>query len=169
MSFAGGPTPHRIDKNSQTYLGRVSVKPRKDVRWFFESASNHNQITTSLKRRLRDNFALPAIGSVDRPSSTDLGLDITILYYSTGVFFTVSGELFIPIFWRPIINLSGKLYRLDNDIVVKAVSIKERASWRDCFSHAFSRLSGSASLFGEEQMLVLLNRASLRLLHQLTQ
>lgn len=156
---------------NRIYLGNINILPRTDLRWYFESGNDniHKMIEGALKSQLRETFSLPPAENATSP--TDLAIDVSIPFYTTGVCGILSAYLIlIPIFRRPEIRLRCRLYNLESKKVLKVFVIKQRPSWREYFSHAFSWRTqfGSSPVFREEHMVILLNRASSRLLEQLS-
>ena len=131
-----------------------------------------SEIEGALHGELEEIFALAPASSADPVLKTDLCIDVYIPGYHTGMAETVDLSGWpIPFFWRPMIELKARLYRLHDRKLVRTFTVKERPAYRECFAVEFSW----RGMFGLDQpvddgsiaIAPLLNRASVRLLRKI--
>ena len=156
----------------RVFLGTVAVVPRSDFKRHFEdldwrwwSRAEETPSDGGLQELLREIFALPTTDSAGSVQESDLALDVFVAGHSAGGIIDLS-DVFLPLIWRPRLDLRARLYALSSGETVETFSVTERPRLREFLSR-FGILFGYGRLFGEREMEVLMNRASLKLLEKI--
>ncbi len=93
----------------------------------------------SLHATLLEIFSLPPASEVVAPTSTDLGLDVLIPSFQSGDHWEVSlGEIGLPIFWRPKVTVTGRLYYLKSQKTKRTFSVTRKMPWSEFVSRQFT-------------------------------
>lgn len=156
----------------RVYLGAMLVASSEEWKsldgWdLFKSVS----LEDGLRKSLHSAVNLPPIDSREERKESDLGLELVIVNYQGGEFSAFqTTELFIPIFWRPKVELKARLYNLATGKTVHSASSKKKTPWRQFFSRVFSfnGIFRFKPLFDVKDMEVLLCLAAIETLAKLT-
>ncbi len=165
----------------RVFLGTLAVVPRGDVKWVLEDmfGDSGQEIEGHLHDQLQEIFALAPASTADPVLKTDLGVDVFIPEYYGGeslsidlgdwMIWLIPLALLIPLFWRPKIELRARLYRLHDRKLVKTFAVRERPTYRECWSPDFSwrGMFGLKRPYGDSETARILDRASLRLLKKI--
>lgn len=165
----------------RVFLGNLAVVPRGDVRSVLEDmfGDSGQEIEGHLHDHMQEIFALAPASTADPVLKTDLGVDVYIPEYPAGesvpielhdwMILLIPLALLIPLFWRPKIELKARLYRLHDRKLVKTFTVRERPTYRECWSPDFSwrGMFGLKRPYGDRQIARLLDRASMRLLKRI--
>lgn len=119
-------------KKARVFLGSVDVMPRTDLKRHIEPSGvfQSESIDDSLRAALLEIFALPPAADVVAPEPADLGLDIVIPTHTSGDYIDVSlGGIGLPLFWRPRITVTGKLYHLQSRKTMRSFSVTRKMPW----------------------------------------
>jgi len=156
----------------RVYVGALLVASKEDLGcsdgWGLFKSEN---LEEGLRKSLNSAIDLPSVESNKTPKETDLVLDLVVVNHQGGEFNGFhSLEFFIPIFWRPKVEVSARLYNLaTGKTVYSAVSLK-KTPWGQFFSRAFSvnAVFRFKPLFGAKDMEILLCLAAIDVLEKLT-
>lgn len=147
------------------FLGTLAVVPRDDFKMLFDECGmfNKTDLDTGLRESLKEIFTLPSSAEAYPQRETDLVLDVMIPKYQSGEVLAVD---VIPVFWRPIIKVSARLYYLNSGKTKTTYTVVERMRWRDFISRLFSwrAVFSIKPLYDHEDMDYLLYKACHKLL-----
>ncbi|NJA05171.1 hypothetical protein HC024_05415 [Methylococcaceae bacterium WWC4] len=156
----------------RVYLGAMLVASSEEWEsldgWGIFQSMN---LGDGLRKYLYSAVNLPPIDSREDLRESDLGLELVVVNYRGGEFGAFqTTELFIPIFWRPKVELKARLYNLATGKTVHIASSKKNTPWGQFVSRIFSfnRMFRFKPLFDEEDMEVLLCLAAIETLAKLT-
>ena len=156
----------------RVYLGALLVTSRdewlnSDAWGLFKSVDLEGGLRISLKSTVN----LPPVDNRADPKESDLGLELVVVDHRGGEFDGFqAAELFIPIFWRPKVELNARLYNLATGKTVYSARSKKKTPWGQFLSRVFS-LNGFfrfKPLFDIKDMEVLLCLAAIEVLGKLT-
>lgn len=167
----------------RVFLGTLAVVPREDVKGVLADmfVDSGQEIEGHLQDQLQEIFALAPASTADPVHKTDLGVDVFIPEYPVedSVPFALDDWmiwlipltlliLLIPQARHPKIELRARLYRLHDRKLVKTFTVRERPTYRECWSPDFSwrGMFGLKRPYGDSETARLLDRASLRLLKE---
>lgn len=160
-------------KKLSIYLGTLAVVPRSDMKRYFDQCPWHhsadNDLDKGMRLSLKEIFVLPSAQEVKEPTNQDLGLDVIVSKFQTGemLVFTLE-DFFIPLFWKPSVAISARLYYLNSDITKATFTVIEKMGWRSYIGRLFTWRAmirtPYRSLFDKKDMDVLLYLACHKLL-----
>ena len=157
----------RTKEKPRVFLGTLAVVDKKDWKRFFENLVwvPNDDLQSNLHRQLEQLFALAPVESKHNHRQQDLGLDIILLGTNSG-----DGVLVevVPVFWRPRVHIKARLYHIHTDKTLDVFEVIETASWREFLGRYFSwgALFGFKDVFRTQDLMVLVNRASSKILEQ---
>lgn len=125
----------------RVYLGTIAVAPRVDLKRKFDEwgVFEHADLDSSLRSNLAGIFTLPLASENIEPSDNDFGLDVIVPRFQSGDAWNLElGEISFPIFWRPKIQISSRLYSLKTNKTKLTFSVTKKLSWRKFFGRVFS-------------------------------
>ncbi|WP_152976347.1 hypothetical protein [Methyloglobulus morosus] len=125
----------------RVFLGELAVVPRTDIKRHLEGLDwfGSVDIDMALRNSLTEAFSLPSIDNIDSPLTTDLVIDVFIIKFQSGGIWDISlGEISFPLFWRPKITLTSRLYYLKTSKIKATFKITEKMNVRDYICRAFS-------------------------------
>lgn len=124
-----------------------------------------------LRKSLRELINLPTIDKLQSPEKRDLVFEMVVVNYRGGEFDGLNGgDIFIPIFWRPMVEVKARLYNFISEKTVHIAHAKVKVPWKTYLSRAVS-LNGIfrfKPLFGSDDMEVMLCKATIDVLEKLT-
>lgn len=121
----------------------------------------------SLRQNLNEIFVLPSVAEIECPKNNDLVLDVAVTRFQSGDAWNfLLGSYEIPLFWRPQITVSARLYYLKSQKTKSTYTITEKIKWRDYFDRLLTlrALFRFRPLFDAKDMEHLLWKASHSLL-----
>ena len=147
----------------RVYLGKVVVAPRNEIKkidqWgLFKS----EDLEEGIRTKIDGIFSLPHLDAREGEKKTDLALEVVILKVQGGEFESATfGDIALPIFWRPKIEIAARLYNIDSGKTYKAFESIEKMSWIQYLSGVFSLrgLVRYRPMFGVAELEPLLYRA----------
>jgi hypothetical protein len=96
-------------------------------------------LEVGLKKLLEETFAFQPLGERQVVNSTDLVLDVFVSNYSGGEFDSFSSpEFFMPILWRPRVELKARVTSISTGKVATIQRAKVKMKWGVYFSRVFS-------------------------------
>jgi hypothetical protein len=121
----------------RVYLGALAIAPRTDIKRHFEFDTK--DVENGIRQSLKEIFALPSAQHVKEPSSTDLGLDVIVTKFQSGICEQILlGDFWLPLFWRPSVTVSSRLYLLKSERTKATLTVTERMTWRSYIRHLFT-------------------------------
>ena len=160
-------------KESQLYLGTVTVVPRADFKRFFEQreAFASEDLDLEILLTLKEIFDIPILSNATiHPAKHNIGLDIIVTKFQFGgTFEIVNGIIPLMLFWRPKIAIASRLFLIKNGKTISTLTVSNAISWREYFSRiftlrAFLRLK---PIFNAKDMDILLKKACFKMLTKL--
>lgn len=156
-------------KKPRVYLGILAVALRADFKknsdqWGLLKSED---LDTGMQQSLKEIFSLPSAQDTNEPTDTDLVLDVIVPKFQSGDFLDISlGDIAFPVFWRPVITVSSRLYYLKSGKTKATFSVTEKLKWRQYFGRVFSwrSLCRFKPLFDKRDMDLLLYQACHKLL-----
>ena len=153
----------------RVYLGALVVFPRTDIKRHFELLGyfQTEDLYMELTQTLKEIFFLPPSQNIKEPSDTDLGLDVIVSEFQSGVAVVISlGDIGFPLFWRPKVTVSSRLYYLKSEKTKAIFSVTEKMQWCQYIKRLFSwhSLFRFKSLFDKNDMNHILYEACHKLL-----
>jgi hypothetical protein len=145
---------------TNVYLGTVAVVPRADLKRHFERPMEPPQTDNSLQLHLESVLSLPKAPA--DPASGDRAIDVLVAKHQGGEAWEGSvGDWWLPILWRPSVEVSTRLYALKDKKHIATFHVKKCLAWREYFSRIFtlSRYFSFRSPFTNEDMATLLDEA----------
>ena len=122
-----------LKKNKpRVFLGKLSVAPRTDIKQHLEDWSWQPQenLGIHLQSSLENIFTLPMASDAKSITKQDIAIDVIVQKYQSGDFFSAHGGGFsFPVFWRPNVTVSARLYYLKSKKVKSTYTIKEKYPW----------------------------------------
>ena len=124
-------------------------------------------LDTEMRRSLIGVFSLPSAQDVQNPRNSDLGIDVIVPKFQSGDAWDLSlGEFDIPLWWRPRITVSSRLYYLKTGKTKATFTVTDTMEWsqyveRLCTLRGLLRVR---PMFDNEDMEKLLYRACHKLL-----
>jgi hypothetical protein len=152
---------------TSVYLGTIAVVPRSDLKRHFERPMGPPQTESSLQLHLESVLSLPKAPA--DPSGSDCAIDVLVAKHQGGEAWEGSvGDWWIPLLWRPSVEVSTRLYALKDKKHIATFHVKKRLPWREYFSRMFtlSRYFSFRSPFTKEDMTSLLDEALVETLGQ---
>lgn len=154
------------------FLGSLAVAPRDDFKRWFESKIRYgvSDMDAAMRQSLQEVFPLPSIDSVTEHQDGDLVLDVVVLHFQSGSTFVLdSGVPFLPIFWRPRVEVKSRLYKLKTGETVQTFAAKQKMPWREFTSRSLNPelAFGISQPFDSNDLKVLLYKACLKLLEKM--
>lgn len=155
----------------RVYLGALLVASGEELKksdgWgLFKS----EDLEEGLRQSLYSAVNLPLVSNNKTPKPTDLALDLVVVNHQGGEFEGFySSYFFIPIFWRPKVEIKARLYNIETGKTVTSATSLKKVPWKDFFGRAFS-LNGIfrvKPLFGVKDMELLLCLAAIEVLEKL--
>jgi hypothetical protein len=128
-------------EKSRVFLGALAVVPRTDIKRYFEDNSSFEdtELDTILHQNLTEIFSLLHAKNVTSPMATDLVLDVVIPKFQSGNILDASlGDIGFPVFWRPKITLTARLYSLTSQKTKSCFWVTEKMEWRQYFRRILS-------------------------------
>lgn len=125
----------------RVFIGTLAVVPRTDIKRYFEDNNSFKdtELDMTLHQNLVDIFSLPHAKNVTSPMTTDLVLDVVIPKFQSGNILDASlGDIGFPVFWRPRITLTARLYSLTSQKTKSCFWVTEKMGWRQYFRRIFS-------------------------------
>ncbi len=156
-------------KKSRVFLGTIAVAPRTDLKRFLDEPDIFagTSLDQGVRKSLEDLFALPPAADVEQPGDTDLGVDIMVTRFQLGeALFIGLGRFGLPIFWRPKVMVSSRLFYLRSGKTKAAFSVAEKVKWRHFLKRALNPaiIFGIRSMYDEQDLDHLLQNACHKLL-----
>lgn len=153
----------------RVFLGAVAVVPRADLKRHIERPFEGTSSDTALQSHLEAMFQLPAPPPPSQISARDYAIDVFVAKHQIGEAFEFSfSEYGFPLFWRPTIEVSSRVYSLHNSKAVSVQHVKKRLRWGEYFNRVFSfrGVFGFKSPFTHEDMTRLLDEALIETLEK---
>ena len=124
----------------RVYLGVMAVMPRSSLKKIDEwGLKGYEALEGPLYYSLQEIFSLPSIDSIQDPRESDLALEVFISNYQAGEVLDFNlGEIGLPIFWRPKVEVKSRLYVIKTKEVKSVITINEKLKWRDFISRMFT-------------------------------
>lgn len=144
------------------YLGTVAVVPRADLKRHLERPMAEEVSDTALRSHLQSVLSLAKAPSREAAAPNDCALDVFVAKHQGGEAWEFSiGELGLPLFWRPAVEVASRLYTLRNNKPIATVHIKKCLPWREFIGRLFSvrGLWGFQSPFTREDISRLVDEA----------
>ncbi len=115
------------------FVGTLDVAPGRGLARRFEGLAGAvpPSLDRALQAELNELFPLPSAATVDAARPTDLAFDVTIQRYRFGSATELSlGEVDIPMYWRPKVQLAARLYLLQSRKTRAAFRITQKMPWK---------------------------------------
>ena len=151
----------------RVFLGTLTVLPRSDIKRHLENwgVLNDDDMDAGLKKNLKEIFTLPLAKEVENPATNDLVVDVVIPKFQSGELWDLTLDgVGIPLFWRPKVTVSSRLYYLKTKKTKSTFSVTEKMG----FGHYFGLLFSFSRIFrpkiNSSDMEVLLYQACHKLL-----
>lgn len=158
-------------KDPKIYLGSIGVIPKPGTARADEKGLTKSEdFEAVLQCLLEEIFCLPPLRERMVEMDDDLVLDVFVSNYQGGVFEAItSTEFFVPIFWRPKIELRARLSSVKTEQVIAVLVSRSKMRWRHYWSAVLTvrRLVGLAPMFTAKDMEPLFIAAAYRLLLKL--
>ena len=125
----------------RVYLGALAVAPRTDIKRHMEQWGDFQSedLDDSLKASLGEIFSLPSANNVEDPKNSDLGLDVVVPKFQSGDAWDLSlGEWGIPLFWRPKVMVTSRLFYLKSKKTKATFSITQKMKWGEYIRRLFT-------------------------------
>ncbi|MCO1337094.1 hypothetical protein MO867_22480, partial [Microbulbifer sp. OS29] len=91
-----------------------------------------------MRESLRSTIDLPLADGRTEPRKNDLALELAVIKHQGGEFDGFnSRNIFIPIFWRPTVEVKARLYVLCSGKTVHSAASKRKVSWGKFLSRVF--------------------------------
>jgi hypothetical protein len=149
------------------FLGKIAVDSGNDIKRFIETIVwvPESNLDTELHRQLSEIFSFPKISSESIFQKNDLCIDVFLSSFHTGGGISID---WLPIFWRPRLTLLARLHNVRSGKILGIVKVTENSSWREFYSRSIEwrRLLNISENFDKNDMMVLVSRASPRLLRK---
>ena len=160
-------------ERSRVFLGSITVAPRTDLKRFLDEPGwfGDSKLDVGLRNSLEELFALPPAADVEHPEDKDLGVDILVTNFQMGeAFFIGLGRYGMPVFWRPKVTVSSRLFYLRSGETKAAFSVTEKVKWRHFIKRLFNPRTWlwTGSMFDEQDLDHLLQNACHKLLLKMT-
>lgn len=122
------------------FLGQLAIVPREDWTRIDEKGLFRTEdLEVGLKKLLEETFAFQPLSERQGEAARDVVLDVFISSYSGGEFDVLSSsEFFIPILWRPTVELKVRVTSVGTDKIVTIQRVKTKMKWSIYFSRVFS-------------------------------
>lgn len=147
------------------YLGTVAVVPRGDFKRHLERSMDTSE--AALQSHLQTVLSLPKAPPKQHASAEDCAIDVFVAKHQGGEAWDVTaGDLGLPLFWRPTVEVSSRFYTLQSNKDITTVHVKKRLPWGEYLNRLFS-LRGYFSFrspFTHQDMTQLLDEALLEVL-----
>ena len=143
------------------YLGDIYVNGRSDFKRFLEFNSDAENSPGDLKQWICELLEIPLLNQSDGVSREALVLDIAVRKYQAGSDMAFYCEPFIPIFWRPSINIDIRLRDFKTNNTIGEHSVKKIMGWTEFFNKvlSFRNMFKVGSTFSSEDLKFLLASA----------
>lgn len=134
----------RTKKSRRVYLGNVTIVPDTGTssdpsRWSISIVpEDYDGVINDV---MRDLIALPPVSSRSSGQDGDLALDVTLVDADPG--FAALAELTViavPIFRRPKVTLTARLYVIDTGEAFHAVTVHRTLKWLSCLKKTMNPL-----------------------------
>jgi hypothetical protein len=125
------------------------------------------RLDRALLDELSERLSLPDAASVATPSATDLAIDVVLESYRFGSASDLSvGSIGLPIYWRPKVKISVRLYCLQSGEEKSSFRFSQAMPWSDYLNRVLSWrvLLGLEPPAGRSDLQGLVRLASERLL-----
>jgi hypothetical protein len=146
----------------RVYLGTVAVVPRSDIKRHLERPMFDGPSDPALQAHLESVLSLPRASEISQPDTADCGLDVFVAKHQSGEAFDVAaGDFGFPLFWRPAVEVSTRVYALRNKKPITTFHVTKRLSWSEYFNRLLSvrHLLSFSSPFTHQDMVELLDDA----------
>lgn len=132
----------------QIYLGQLAIVPKEDWKRIDEKGTFRTEdLEVGLKKLLEETFVFQPLSERQVEAPGDLVLDVFLSNYSGGEFDSFSSsEFFIPILWRPKVELKARVTSVRTGKIVSIQRVKIKMRWSTFFSRAFSFRGGIRSV-----------------------
>lgn len=159
-------------QKKRVFIANLAVAPRNDIKQIFEEigGSRTEKVEETLKATLQAIFNMPHVSSIDNIEDSDLALDVIIPKYQTGEAGNFGANVIpIPLFWRPKIDVAGRLYKIKSGKTHKTSHVRVKMPWKPYFSRLFSfrGILGFQPMFDSKDLYILLVTACSRLINSL--
>ena len=158
-------------KDPKIYLGSIGVIPKPDsARADEKGLLRSEDFEAVLHCLLKEIFCLSPLRERSVEMDDDLVLDVFVANYQGGVFEAItSTEFFVPIFWRPEIELRARLTSVKTGQVIAVHVSRSKMRWRHYWSSVLTvkRLIGLTPVFTVKDMEPLFIEAAYGLLLKL--
>ena len=156
-------------KKSRVFLGTLAVAPRTDIKQYLEDWTWQPQgnLSAHLQSSLEQIFTLPLVSDAVKPRKHDFALDVIVQKYQSGDFLSAYiDEYTFPVFWRPKVTVSGRLYYIKSKKVKWTYTVKEKYSWGEYVTRILhpSALLGIRPTFNSQDLEYLLDQACYKML-----
>lgn len=143
-------------KTPNIYLGRMGVVPKESWKRADEKGLfRYEDFEAALERLLVETFSLQPLEKRCIVKEDDLVLDIFVSRYQGGLFDGVfSAEFFVPIFWRPKVELKARLASVKTGKIVTVQVSRAKMRWRRYLSGllSFKSMVGFSPMFAVRDM-----------------
>jgi hypothetical protein len=153
------------------YIGEISVVPRKDLRRHIDQLGffKRENIESGIQQSLLNLFSFPSIEERNTYNKKDMALDVIVSKHQLGECLIPDGDIFIPIFWRPQVQIISRIYNISSGETQTFITITEKMKWCDfikkLFAYQFSFKMNPA--FNQKDMDILLYRGCLKILKKI--
>jgi hypothetical protein len=122
------------------YLGQLAIVPKEDWKRIDERGIFRSEnLEVGLKKLLEETFVFQSLSERQVEAPRDLALDVFVSSYSGGAFDAFSSsDFFIPIVWRPEVELKARVTSVGTGKIVTIQSVKVKMRWGTYFSRVFS-------------------------------
>ena len=153
----------RTKEKPRVFLGTILVNDKPNVKrlWGDKGWTPDEDMQHAFHKQLSDIFALAPMTVKANHGLNDLGLDIGLQGIDQGMSLRFR---WFPIIWRPRIHLQARLFNIQTQQEMASFEITENAQWKEVatrYDWIFDDL-----FFGKKELIVLINRASTKLLQK---
>ena len=126
-----------------------------------------NSSDAALKSHLQEVLSLPKAPPKQQASPDDCAIDVFVAKHQGGEAWDLTaGDLGLPLFWRPSVEVSSRLYALQSNKDITTVHVEKHLPWGEYLNRLFT-LRGYFSFrspFTHQDMTHLLDEALLEVL-----
>lgn len=120
------------------FLGRVSVGAGCYPLRIPETNDARSTLDRALLIELTESLSFPLADEVETPLPTDLAFDVALQGYRFGSASELSLGVFgAPLFWRPRVRLTARLYYLQSGKVKTTLQVTRRMPWSAYLKRVF--------------------------------
>ncbi len=148
-------------KKRPILLGDIYVNGRSNLKEFLEFNFNGENSPEELTEWIKDLLDIPVLCQEKDVNNESLILDIAVRKYQVGTDLGIYANPFIPIFWRPSINVDIRIREYNTNKTIGEHSIKKVMGWGVCFRRVlfFNLILGLGRTFTSEDLKLLLAKS----------